>query len=85
MYNVCSYAYVTASGAPNERVIHALENVGWPVVQGGLSTILGMVSVVNVSAYVITTFFKVSHAPHSASGRSCCRVECTRAKRHQPL
>lgn len=53
-----SYAYVKAEGTSNERVIRAVETLGWAVVQGALSTILGMIALVTLESYLIQTFFK---------------------------
>ncbi|VDM91874.1 unnamed protein product [Litomosoides sigmodontis] len=53
-----TYAFVTASGSAEERVIHALESLGWPIFQGAASTITGVTILYTVNAYIIVTFFK---------------------------
>ena len=55
-----TYAY---SKAPThfearDRALHALETLGWPVFQGGFSSILGISILATVDAYIILTFFK---------------------------
>ncbi len=55
-----SYAYAKAPTgvATRERALRALETLGWPVFQGGFSTILGTMVLSTVKAYIILTFFK---------------------------
>uniref|UniRef100_A0AAF5RTD2 SSD domain-containing protein n=1 Tax=Wuchereria bancrofti TaxID=6293 RepID=A0AAF5RTD2_WUCBA len=53
-----TYAFVTATGSSRERVIHALESLGWPIFQGAASTIAGVSVLYTVNAYIILTFFK---------------------------
>uniref|UniRef100_A0A183DNW9 SSD domain-containing protein n=1 Tax=Gongylonema pulchrum TaxID=637853 RepID=A0A183DNW9_9BILA len=63
-----TYAFVTAKGTSRERVIYALQSVGWPifqgshhisfVFQGATSTIAGISMLYTVDAYIILTFFK---------------------------
>uniref|UniRef100_A0A915HUA3 SSD domain-containing protein n=1 Tax=Romanomermis culicivorax TaxID=13658 RepID=A0A915HUA3_ROMCU len=53
-----SYAYVCSIGTPTQRTIAALEQLGWPVFQGALSTILGVMVLATVDSYMIQTFFK---------------------------
>ncbi|CAG9530179.1 unnamed protein product [Cercopithifilaria johnstoni] len=53
-----TYAFVTATGSSKERVIHALESLGWPIFQGAASTITGVTVLYTVNAYIILTFFK---------------------------
>ncbi|KAH7732203.1 patched family protein [Aphelenchoides avenae] len=52
------YAFITAHGQPKERVIGALEHLGWPIFQGATSTIVGISVLYTVDAYIILTFFK---------------------------
>ncbi|KAI1725673.1 patched family domain-containing protein [Ditylenchus destructor] len=52
------YAFVTAHGNTKERVIGALEHLGWPIFQGASSTIVGISVLYSVDAYIILTFFK---------------------------
>ncbi|XP_053117841.1 patched domain-containing protein 3-like [Hemicordylus capensis] len=55
-----SYAFV-ASEKPkvNERAIDALYRLGYPVVQGAVSTILGVLVLAGATAYIFRTFFKI--------------------------
>ncbi|XP_033627196.1 patched domain-containing protein 3-like [Asterias rubens] len=56
-----SYAYVTAKqGSRQENIIHALYSVGMPIVQGSLSTILGVVVLAFTDSYIFRTFFKTT-------------------------
>ncbi|XP_075684384.1 patched domain-containing protein 3-like [Rhinoderma darwinii] len=54
------YASV-ASSKPNanERVINALHILGYPIVQGALSTILGISALSAAQSYIFRTFFKI--------------------------
>uniref|UniRef100_A0A8C5QHC8 Patched domain-containing protein 3 n=1 Tax=Leptobrachium leishanense TaxID=445787 RepID=A0A8C5QHC8_9ANUR len=55
-----SYVYV-ASSKPNanDRIIDALHSLGYPILQGGLSTILGVVVLSTSDSYIFRTFFKI--------------------------
>jgi patched domain-containing protein len=53
-----AYAYVLAKGNAHEKAVAALETLGWPVFQGAFSTILGILVLASVDAYMIQTFFK---------------------------
>ncbi|PAV90779.1 hypothetical protein WR25_13015 [Diploscapter pachys] len=54
-----TYGYVVSPcNSPADRVIDALSALGWPLFQGGLSTILAVVVLADVPAYMIVTFFK---------------------------
>lgn len=54
-----TYGYVISTEkTPRERVCQALGALGWPLTQGAMSTILAVVVLVNVPAYMIVTFFK---------------------------
>ncbi|XP_063309216.1 patched domain-containing protein 3-like [Pelobates fuscus] len=55
-----SYAYVS-NGSPkaNSRVADALHSLGYPILQGGLSTILGVVVLSTAESYIFRTFFKI--------------------------
>uniref|UniRef100_F1L6B1 Patched domain-containing protein 3 n=1 Tax=Ascaris suum TaxID=6253 RepID=F1L6B1_ASCSU len=52
------YAYVKAHGDRNKKAIQALETIGWPVFLGALSTVLGILVLVTVDAYIVQIFFK---------------------------
>ncbi len=55
------YAFVTAQTTHDttyDRVLVALETLGWPIFQGASSTIAGISVLYSVNAYIILTFFK---------------------------
>ncbi|VDO40059.1 unnamed protein product [Onchocerca flexuosa] len=54
-----TYGYVvSAESTPEQRVQTALGALGWPVTQGAMSTILAVVVLADIPAYMIVTFFK---------------------------
>ncbi|KAI6203089.1 Patched family protein [Aphelenchoides besseyi] len=54
-----TYAYVTSfHSEPRERIGEALAALGWPLIQGAISTILAVVVLADIPAYVIIAFFK---------------------------
>lgn len=54
-----SYAYLAAKvDTPDERVRECLYALGLPIVQGGLSTILGIMALTLAPSYIFITFFK---------------------------
>ncbi|XP_053913875.1 patched domain-containing protein 3-like [Cuculus canorus] len=55
-----SYAFVTSGeSSGNKRAIEALSLLGYPVLQGAVSTILGVVVLAAAKAYIFRTFFKI--------------------------
>ncbi|KFV46399.1 Patched domain-containing protein 3, partial [Tyto alba] len=55
-----SYAFVTSKEASaNERASEALSLLGYPVLQGAVSTILGVVVLAAAKTYIFRTFFKI--------------------------
>jgi hypothetical protein len=55
-----SYAYMSAKvDTPAERVRSCLYSLGLPIVQGALSTILGVLALLVAPSYIFITFFKV--------------------------
>ncbi|XP_063309215.1 patched domain-containing protein 3-like [Pelobates fuscus] len=55
-----AYAYVSNKKTnANERVIDALHVLGYPIVQGALSTILGILALCAAESYIFKTFFKI--------------------------
>ncbi|KAL2307271.1 hypothetical protein Nmel_000224 [Mimus melanotis] len=55
-----SYAFVTSGeSSANERAIEALSLLGYPVLQGAVSTILGVVVLAAANTYIFRTFFKI--------------------------
>ncbi|CAI5439952.1 unnamed protein product [Caenorhabditis angaria] len=54
-----TYAYVISKeSTTTKRVCDALGDLGWPVAQGAMSTILAVSVLADVPAYMIVTFFK---------------------------
>ncbi|KAM3721406.1 Patched domain-containing protein [Dirofilaria immitis] len=54
-----TYGYViSAESTPEQRVRTALGALGWPITQGAMSTILAVVVLADIPAYMIVTFFK---------------------------
>ncbi|XP_038057590.1 patched domain-containing protein 3-like [Patiria miniata] len=54
-----TYAYIAANtGRRRSNVIYALFSLGMPIVQGSLSTILGVVVLAFTDSYIFRTFFK---------------------------
>jgi len=54
-----SHAFMTATGKNrNERVMTALEKVGVPILNGALSSILGILMLAFASSYILNSFFK---------------------------
>ncbi|CAJ0963708.1 unnamed protein product, partial [Ranitomeya imitator] len=55
-----TYAYVSNQKAnANEKLIDALHSLGYPIVQGAVSTILGVVALSAAQSYIFRTFFKI--------------------------
>ena len=55
-----SYAYMSAKvDTPEERVKSCLYSLGLPIVQGAISTILGVIALLVAPSYIFITFFKV--------------------------
>ncbi|CAL8310974.1 unnamed protein product [Gadus morhua 'NCC'] len=55
-----SYSFVcSAKCAPNDKAVEALAQSGGPVLQGALSTILGVLVLSASGSYIFRTFFKV--------------------------
>ena len=55
-----AYGYVVSdSPQPCDRIRKALGALGWPLTQGAASTVLAVIVLSNVPAYMIITFFKV--------------------------
>ncbi|VDN07511.1 unnamed protein product [Thelazia callipaeda] len=54
-----TYGYVVSNeSSPERRIRAALGALGWPVSQGAMSTILAVVVLADIPAYMIITFFK---------------------------
>ncbi|XP_059828020.1 patched domain-containing protein 3-like isoform X1 [Hypanus sabinus] len=55
-----SYAFVSSGKSSyNERAIDALYALGYPIIQGAVSTILGVVVLAAAGSYIFRTFFKI--------------------------
>ncbi|XP_020372176.2 patched domain-containing protein 3-like [Rhincodon typus] len=55
-----SYAFVSSDReSANEQSIDALYSLGYPIIQGALSTILGVVVLAAAASYIFRTFFKI--------------------------
>ncbi|XP_044150297.1 patched domain-containing protein 3 isoform X1 [Bufo gargarizans] len=55
-----TYAYVSNHKAKvNERVIDALHSLGYPIVQGAVATILGVIALSAAESYIFRTFSKI--------------------------
>ncbi|XP_036376014.1 patched domain-containing protein 3-like [Megalops cyprinoides] len=55
-----SYAFVSSSKpSANEKAVEALFSLGYPIVQGAVSTILGVVVLSASKSYIFRTFFKI--------------------------
>ncbi|XP_069770643.1 patched domain-containing protein 3-like [Narcine bancroftii] len=55
-----SYAFVANDKTnANERAIDVLHTLGYPVIQGAISTILGVVVLSTAASYIFRTFFKI--------------------------
>ncbi|RWS11672.1 patched domain-containing protein 3-like protein [Dinothrombium tinctorium] len=56
--HIC-YAYISCEAStPSERVRHALYSLGLPILQGSVSTILGIIALAFTPSYLFLTFFK---------------------------
>ncbi|KRZ44461.1 Patched domain-containing protein 3, partial [Trichinella pseudospiralis] len=54
-----AYAYtVSQDNAPLDRIRFALGGLAWPIIQGGLATILGVLVLSDVNSYMVKAFFK---------------------------
>ena len=54
-----TYGYVISKHKlPRDRISEALGALGWPLTQGAISTILAVIVLADVPAYMIVTFFK---------------------------
>ena len=55
-----SYAFVSSGKkTPNEKAIDALYNLGYPIIQGAVSTVAGVVVLSAAKSYIFRTFFKI--------------------------
>ncbi|KAJ1100168.1 hypothetical protein NDU88_005255 [Pleurodeles waltl] len=55
-----SYAFVSSKGStPNQRAVDALHILGYPIIQGAVSTILGVLALSAAGSYIFRTFFKI--------------------------
>ncbi|XP_053571661.1 patched domain-containing protein 3-like [Bombina bombina] len=57
--HIC-YAFISnVKTSVNNRMIDALHSLGYPIVQGALSTILGVIALSAAGSYIFRTFFKI--------------------------
>ncbi|XP_071270295.1 patched domain-containing protein 3-like isoform X1 [Salvelinus alpinus] len=55
-----SYAFVSSNKrTANEKAIDAVYHLGYPIIQGAVSTILGVVALCAAESYIFRTFFKI--------------------------
>ncbi|KAM9553347.1 patched domain-containing protein 3-like [Salvelinus alpinus] len=55
-----SYAFVSSNKrTANEKAIDAVYHLGYPIIQGAVSTILGVVALSAAESYIFRTFFKI--------------------------
>jgi len=54
-----SYHYLATEGPPDEKVKNSLYGLGLPIVQGAISTILGVIGLMIAPSYIFITFFKM--------------------------
>ncbi|XP_066530217.1 patched domain-containing protein 3-like [Hoplias malabaricus] len=55
-----SYACVSSDApTPNGKVIDALCNLGYPIIQGAVSTVAGVIVLAAAQSYIFRTFFKI--------------------------
>ncbi|KAG1928573.1 SSD domain-containing protein [Pimephales promelas] len=55
-----SYAYVSSEkSSTNEKAMDAINKLGYPIVQGAVSTIAGVVVLAAATSYIFRTFFKI--------------------------
>ena len=51
-----SYHYLDSEGAPDDRVRNSLYGLGLPILQGAISTILGVIGLMIAPSYIFVTF-----------------------------
>merc|ERR1719341_325960 len=54
-----SYHYMDSEGTPDDRVRNSLYGLGLPILQGAVSTILGVIGLMIAPSYIFVTFFKM--------------------------
>jgi len=54
-----SYHYLDVDGPPSEKVKNSLYGLGLPILQGAVSTILGVLGLMLAPSYIFVTFFKM--------------------------
>ncbi|XP_013403203.1 patched domain-containing protein 3 [Lingula anatina] len=54
-----AYAYISANGCTEKKLSSSLFSLGFPILQGALSTILGVLALCASSVYIFRTFFKI--------------------------
>ncbi|KRZ52701.1 Patched domain-containing protein 3 [Trichinella nativa] len=56
--HVCHYYFQAPGTNASVKLRYSLSSVGWPVIQGGIATILGVLPLTFVDYYISRTFFK---------------------------
>ena len=57
--HIC-YAYMSCKAKhPDKRVKYALYSLGWPIVQGAVSTALGCIGLLLAASYIFLVFYKI--------------------------
>jgi predicted RND superfamily exporter protein len=54
-----SYSYISAEGTSHERIRKTMYSLGLPILQGAVSTMLGVMLFIFVPSYIFQTFFKI--------------------------
>jgi len=54
-----SYHYLDSEGPPDDKVKNSLYGLGLPILQGAISTILGVIGLMIAPSYIFVTFFKM--------------------------
>ncbi len=55
-----SYAFVSSEkSSANEKAVDAIHKLGYPIIQGAVSTIAGVVVLAAAKSYIFRTFFKI--------------------------
>lgn len=56
--HISYHYYKTPPGHPRKRIAHALDVIGWPMMQVGLSTVVGLSPLLFKQSYLAMVFFK---------------------------
>lgn len=54
-----AYSFAAADGKdPVEKACEALASIAWPVLQGGIATVMGVIVLADLNSYMVAAFFK---------------------------